>query len=304
MNGELPDDWTFCAFKGAQHKGYKIVFFEDGEVDSIPSNQFVVGWIDNTIQYFEQNGIEVPEALNIPNQLNYKHFTGRFYKQVRAGELKNNPKKYQWPLFIKPKVIKKFASGVLSKPDSIKVILNDAADDDIAIISEVIPMDSEWRCFVMEGKLVGMQWYAGDFTLFPDVDSINSMIIAYTEAPIAYTLDVAVVQETSNGIIMDETTLLVECNDAWSICNYGLVPEIYIEMLEKRWEQIFKKYPHVKLSIKETIDNNYYDTLFSMQRMLKRYEDKLTENPDSVYYSGLIENTKEAIEQFKKTKEI
>jgi hypothetical protein len=240
--GEFPDDWTFCAFKGAQHKGYKPVFFEDGEVDSIPSNQFVVGWIDNTIQYFEANDINVPPALNIPPKLNKKDFTGRFYKEVRAGELKNNPEKFQWPLFIKPKVIKKFASGVLSKPNDIKVILNDAEDTDIAIISEVIPMESEWRCFVMEGKLVGMQWYAGDFTLFPDIDSIESMIRAYTDAPIAYTLDVAISQEASNGIIMGESTLLIECNDAWAICNYGLVPEIYIEMLEKRWNQIFKEH--------------------------------------------------------------
>ena len=91
-------------------------------MDSIPSNQFVVGWIDNTIKYFKKNGIQVPETLNIPQQLNYKHFTGRFYKETLVGDLKNAPERYPWPLFIKPKVIKKFASGVLKNPKDIKII--------------------------------------------------------------------------------------------------------------------------------------------------------------------------------------
>ena len=34
--------------------------------------------------------------------------------------------------------------------------------------------------------------------------------------------------------------LLVECNDFWSICNYGLDPVIYAKMLRDRWFQLTK----------------------------------------------------------------
>ncbi|MFW6247159.1 MAG: ATP-grasp domain-containing protein, partial [bacterium] len=60
-------------------------------------------------------------------------------------------------------------------------------------VSEIVTILSEWRCFVYSNKLVGLQNYLGDFTLFPNVELINQMIEKYkTEAPIAYTLDVGV----------------------------------------------------------------------------------------------------------------
>lgn len=234
--GEFADDWTHCAFKGAQSKGYKIIFFED--INEVPKgNHLVIAWIDNTISFFEKNGIKVPEALNIPLQLHKptQFLGGRVVTETTARYLKEYPERFTWPLFIKPKIIKKFASGVLSKPDSIRVILNDAADNDICIVSKVIDMASEWRAFVIDGEMVGLQWYSGDFKIFPNVRKIQEMIDAYTDSPIAYTLDVAVVCE-----IESQNTVLVECNDAWAICNYGLTPEIYIKMLEKRWAEIFK----------------------------------------------------------------
>jgi hypothetical protein len=42
--------------------------------------------------------------------------------------------------------------------------------------SETISIDSEWRAFVYENKLVGLQNYAGDFTIFPNVNRIKEMI--------------------------------------------------------------------------------------------------------------------------------
>jgi hypothetical protein len=52
----------------------------------------------------------------------------------------------------------------------------------------------------------------------------------YTNAPISYTIDV--------GLLENGKTTLIECNDGWSVCDYGLYPEIYFQFLVDRWKQI------------------------------------------------------------------
>jgi len=79
-------------------------------------------------------------------------------------------------------------------------------------ISELVDIDSEWRAFVYQSKLVGLQNYSGEFTMFPDVHDINGMIDAYKSAPIAYTLDVGV---------FDEKTFVIECHPMMSVGLYG-----------------------------------------------------------------------------------
>jgi hypothetical protein len=40
------------------------------------------------------------------------------------------------------------------------------------------------------------------------------------------------------GVLEDGSTVLVECNDGWSIGNYGLCHLKYYQMLKDRWLQI------------------------------------------------------------------
>jgi len=79
-------------------------------------------------------------------------------------------------------------------------------------ISDVICIDSEWRVFVYQGKMVGLQNYCGEFTKFPCIDAIKNMIESYKSAPIAYTLDVGV---------NDEGTFVIECHQFMSVGLYG-----------------------------------------------------------------------------------
>src|ERR1035437_1867273 len=80
-------------------------------------------------------------------------------------------------------------------------------------ISEIIDIDSEWRAFVYQNKLVGLQNYSGDFTMFPNVWIINSMIAAYKSAPIAYTLDI--------GVFNVCDTFVIEVHPMISVGLYG-----------------------------------------------------------------------------------
>ena len=86
-------------------------------------------------------------------------------------------------------------------------------------ISSHIDIVSEYRCFVYNDRLVGIQYYSGDFTVFPDVRTIKYMLSEYRHdygngnAPQAFTLDVAV---TSEG-----QTVVMEVHEFFSCGLYG-----------------------------------------------------------------------------------
>jgi hypothetical protein len=94
-------------------------------------------------------------------------------------------------------------------------------------------IESEWRAFVYKGKLVGLQNYSGEFTKFPKVSAIKSMIYAYKSAPVAYTLDVAV---------CDYATVIIEVHDFFSCGLYGFANHaIYPQMLHQWFWQYIQR---------------------------------------------------------------
>ena len=100
-------------------------------------------------------------------------------------------------------------------------------------ISEVISIDSEWRAFVYQNKLVGLENYCGEFTMFPDIYMIKRMIAAYKSAPIAYTLDV--------GINNEGATFVIEVHPMVSVGLYGMADHAILpHMFYKAFKELFK----------------------------------------------------------------
>lgn len=93
-----------------------------------------------------------------------------------------------------------------------------------ALFSEVIEdLESEWRVFVLNGQLIELKVYAGDYRVLPDEDLIQAMIQEIKEYQ-AYTLDVGV---NSKG-----ETFLIEMHQFFSCGLYGmnrtdLLPQFY-----------------------------------------------------------------------------
>ena len=90
----------------------------------------------------------------------------------------------------------------------------------------LIDIESEWRCFVYNEKLVGLQNYSGDFTLFPDVEFIEEIINDYKGSPRAYTLDIGI---NKNGIF------LVEIHEFFATGVYGWSNHQLIPLMFKSW---------------------------------------------------------------------
>ena len=102
--------------------------------------------------------------------------------------------------------------------------------------SKKIRIDSEWRAFVYENKLVGLQNYSGDFRIFPDVKQINKMIGEYyfqKQSPIAYTLDVC---------INEHGTFVIELHPMVSVGLYGFADhKILPHMFYRCFREIIDK---------------------------------------------------------------
>jgi hypothetical protein len=108
-------------------------------------------------------------------------------------------------------------------------------------ISEPIDIDSEWRAFVYDGKLVGLQNYAGDFTLSPHIPTLMDMIARYEKdenAPIAYTLDVGV-KVSDTYVNQMGITFVIEVHDFFSCGLYGFSDLLILPNMFHRW---FREY--------------------------------------------------------------
>ncbi|RXZ77980.1 DUF4343 domain-containing protein [Paenibacillaceae bacterium] len=101
------------------------------------------------------------------------------------------------------------------------------------IVSRIMNIESEWRGFVHNGKLVGIQNYSGDFTKMPDINLINKMIRNYTYSPAAYTIDV--------GLNDIEGTFLIEIHCLFSCGFYGFSESRIIpQMILRGFQSLLK----------------------------------------------------------------
>ena len=227
VDGKFPDDWIYAAWLGFNKLGAEIFFFEDLQEVPKSKRNIVISYVEETSNYFRNIGVMIPIPINIPYIL--EKYTKREINYTTMGEFKKNVKT---PIFVKPKNrFKGFPSGVIKNESSKKFVFNDVQDSEEILTSSLIEMVTEYRCFVYKQELVGIQWYGGNFEIFPDIQIVKDIINDFKElAPISYTVDVAVTDKNE--------TVLVEIQDFWSLCNYGLEAKIYAKMLRDRWFEI------------------------------------------------------------------
>lgn len=221
-------DWAVDAYLGFRMKQMDIVFFED--IEEVPKSPYnvVIGFIESTNKYFERMGLPPKIALNVPKEL--EKYTHRQIDYMTMAEFK---KETRLPIFVKPNgKAKEFVAGVITEESSRKFFFNEVPDECPVLVSEVLDIVSEYRCYVHKGTLVGIYWYSGDFRIFPDVKVIDAAIADYASAPAGYGIDF--------GITADGKTILIEANDGWSLGNYGLEPTRYANLLLARWIEIMK----------------------------------------------------------------
>lgn len=230
--GEFVNVNIYTAFRGFQDRGYETLFFASSEINSLPldENSLVVGGIPQVLIALRQLGIEPPALPSIPEAL--LSYAKRRVWTSTLGEVRSNFMEGQ-RVFIKPLPAdrKLFTGQVIS---SFRDLIETASLplDYPVLCSEPIDFRAEYRAFVMDGEIIGLRYYTGDFRLFPDYNVIASAVVDYPSAPAAYSIDF--------GVSGDGTTILVEINDAYALGCYGLSPSLYSALIERRWQELLQ----------------------------------------------------------------
>ena len=220
FNGKVEHDFSLALIESINYlnwlhntNDFEYILSEDidDNIDCVP-----IGSVEFVSKYLKKYWDIDIKPINIPDVLLDKKYSGR---KVFNGTEKDINKKS----FVKSaEKIKSFTE------------LTDIAPPGNYQISEIIEIESEYRCFVYKNKLVGVQNYLGDFKIFPDIDKIEKMISVY-DGPIAYTLDV--------GITDKNETVIIEVHDFFSVGFYGFSDLKIIALMFNNWyqERIMKK---------------------------------------------------------------
>ena len=222
IDNKIKHDFSFQLLEAIDYqnwycneKRYDVILSENCDIE----NCIPVGAVEFVLLYLKKYyGIEGVKPINIPPELMNLTFLKR---HVEIVDTEKSPVLIKdKPLFVKDNnKIKGFAD----------IITDGSRLKGEYLVSEVIDIDSEWRAFVYRSRLVGLQNYSGDFTLFPDVTLINDMIQIYNQCPPAYTLDV--------GINKEKGTFLIEVHNFFSCGLYGfhdhrILPQMFIQSFQ------------------------------------------------------------------------
>ena len=195
--------------------------YELCDMEDAASDIFFDGYIPSgTIQFVQKflstyHNIHKIYPINIPNELNNYEYLKR---------------KVEFPYLTKGK--NSFPTEKFIKSDAkIKGFTNIANSIELEgierfLVSDLIDIESEWRSFVFNGELVGLQNYLGNFTTIPNIGLIKKMIYQYGNCPPSYSLDV--------GINDTEGTFLIEVHNFFSVGTYGFsnnkyLPQMFIQ---------------------------------------------------------------------------
>ncbi len=238
INGEIRHDFSFTLMESIRFRNwlqnadkikYRFLDTTENAIDfkfkSLHRQYVPVGSVEFVSAFLKQFYDLTPKPINVPEELFDICFTQRKIFNGTHMSLENQAGTF----FVKSNdQIKYFTelvdcneNGMYGTTYSVPIPVGNHQ------ISEYLRgIESEWRAFVYKGKLVGLQNYSGEFTKFPKVSAIKSMIYAYKSAPVAYTLDVAV---------CDYATLIIEVHDFFSCGLYGFADHVIYPSMLHSW---------------------------------------------------------------------
>ena len=226
IGGQIRHDFSFTLLESINFQNwlhpdnpmtYSFIPFEELDHISGPWNVIPIGSVEFVTKFLENCYGLTPKPKNIPAELMTQR---NLHRKVINGTEKDI-------------VGKKFVKSN-DKIKSFTEICSEAPPGNYQI-SDVIEIASEWRAFIYNRKLVGLQNYTGDFTMFPSINAINGMIDDYSIFnPIAYTLDVGI-------MVPHEQTIIIEVHDFFSCGLYGFSDHNILPFMFSNWFYEFIK---------------------------------------------------------------
>ena len=216
------------AAEGFRKLGIETVLFTTNEeFDQRKPEDVIVGSTIFVRHALDKDGISL-EQYDYPEEL--KDFLGRRVWDTKLKDIR----KEKPPFFMKP-AEDKLAPAVVIRtweelPEYFKAYETLEPETDIHC-SELVNFISEWRCFLLYGRIIGLEFYCGSREAECDRNVIEKAVSAYPGMPAGFALDF--------GVTDDGRTLLIEANDGFSLGVYGLEDTLYARLLAARWAQIY-----------------------------------------------------------------
>ena len=259
INGRVCHDFVFELENSIEYQNWKepndpieVVYCELDEIpsltdvkDCIPVGtvEFVFSFIDNHIK---KDGSKEIFPLNVPHSLiycgerlinNYILDTDRMRSTAVEHWIGDSSMNIDSKVFIKSNErIKSEINGFHKITD---ITSREIIPDGKYQISSPVEILSEYRVFIYQDMILGIQYYNGDFMVMPDTRSIKDMVDLYVwdyghgPAPVAWTLDVAVI-DTEFG----QQTAVMECHEFFSCGLYGFSSPRLPFMFSRVWNDI------------------------------------------------------------------
>ena len=233
-NGQAYSPSGAVAARGFAFLGYDVRFFLPEELPGLPltPDTLVVGGMGTMRAALERVAGQGPPLAGVPAAL--VPYLGRKCWRTTPAEVRQAGR---FPLFLKPyEDAKAFTGRVVENGAEMDTLLAlrpnfPALEEDFPLLAqEPVVFQSEWRVFVLRGRVLGISHYAGDALVFPAAGVIRLALGAFSGAPAGYSADF--------GVSDDGRTLLVEINDGYSLGCGALVANLYAELLLARWDEI------------------------------------------------------------------
>ena len=187
----------------------------------------VAGYIGDVHRGLTKLNKPIPVNVDYPKVLS--EFLGRKIWEGNLEEVRASI----YPLFVKPREHKAFTGFVWNADRESRMRIVTQHDDCPVWIAEPVNFISEYRSFILHGKVIDCRRYKGDWSKAPNRDIVENAVKAMDKDPLdAYSLDW--------GVTDDGRTLLVEQNEGFALGHYGLPPTLYARMLSARWHQMTK----------------------------------------------------------------
>lgn len=203
---------------GFIHMGYEIVYYDNLEVE-VEDDSIVVGFISDILKVQKLMKFDSLRQIDYPDEL--KEYLFRDIKKIFINQLPN-----KYPFFIKPTSIKSFGGRVVNQyKDLIGTI-----DTELYFTDTIYNIISEYRCFILNGEIIGVKNYKGNPYQCLKEKTVLEMVNNFKNCPNSYSMDL--------GITECGKTILIECNNGYSTGNYGLSDILYAKFLKQGYLDI------------------------------------------------------------------
>lgn len=249
-NGTFPNVNFYLAWEAFNTMGYNTTCFEENEIHTLDITKETPVFAGVTVfrKIIDKLGVNYAPFDCYPDVL--QPYYKRNINKTTLGQVRFDFNKTATPVFVKPVKPKEFTGCVLNS--CLDLIPIAKKQDELEVyVSEPVEILSEFRVYVLEGEILGVKHYYGDWSLTPDKEFVKEVVRNYHNAPVAYGVDIGV---------SSECDFVVEANDGCNLGNYGLDSIHYGEMIVARWLEIVNE---KKIDPKQAAAKSYASSLLS-----------------------------------------